>query len=186
MLVSAQYHWKKEKDKNGIQVYTSDVDHLDFDAVKVECSFNGDYEKLIAFLTDVENMDTWVYNAKNLKLMKSYSPMDFIYYMETTLPWPVIDRYALIHFKFNCDSLPKFMTITGIGEPYPIPFETDYLRLDYISATWMVTMPAENTLHIEYILEIDPGGGMPGWIGNMFIVKGPFETFNNLSHKMKE
>jgi hypothetical protein len=39
----------------------------------------------------------------------------------------------------------------------------------------------ENKIQIEYILKINPGGGIPPWMVNMFIARAPFETFKNLS-----
>jgi hypothetical protein len=47
-------------------------------------------------------------------------------------------------------------------------------------------MPAPQTIHINYEVEVDPGGSIPGWIANMFVDKGPFETFSNLAKKLKE
>jgi hypothetical protein len=35
-------------------------------------------------------------------------------------------------------------------------------------------------LKVEYIAQADPGGDVPPWIANMFITKGPLETFRQL------
>jgi hypothetical protein len=41
-------------------------------------------------------------------------------------------------------------------------------------------MPTQQTVHINYILEADPGGDIPAWLSNEFVDKGPFETFKKL------
>jgi hypothetical protein len=46
-------------------------------------------------------------------------------------------------------------------------------------------MPQAGTIYIIYEVEVDPGGSIPGWIANMFVAKGPFETFGNLGKKLK-
>jgi hypothetical protein len=40
-------------------------------------------------------------------------------------------------------------------------------------------------MHLQYILQLDPGGSIPGWILNMFATKGPMETFEHLKKKLE-
>jgi hypothetical protein len=47
-------------------------------------------------------------------------------------------------------------------------------------------MPSSNSISIVYILEADPGGSVPAWMVNMFIDKGPFESFKKLSGLLKK
>jgi hypothetical protein len=181
-----QRNWKQERNEGGIKVYSSDVPNSFFKAIKVEAGFTGTYAKLIAVLSDVSQFSQWIYHSKTSRILQKISPNDFMYYTETVLPWPMSNRDAVIHLQFNTDSLPKFMTITGTGEPKKIPKTPGLVRVSYYSARWKVTMPAAQTLRINYELELDPGGSIPGWMANMFAGKGPFETFSNLAKKLKE
>jgi len=166
-------------------VYSSDVSKSAFKAIKVECTLTGNYKKLIDILSDVPQFDKWIYHLKASRLLQKNSPYDFIYHAETTLPWPMSNRDAVIHIRINTDSLPKFITISGKGEPARIPKTPGLVRVTHYTAKWKVTMLSPQTIRIYYELEVDPGGSLPGWMANTFAAKGPFETFSNLAKKIK-
>ena len=179
-----QYNWKPRKDKNGIKVFLSDIQGSSFKAVKAECTFTGTYAKLISLLTNVTHFKNWIYHNKASYVLRQNNPLDFIYYSETSMPWPLSNRDVVIHLKINTDSLPKFLTISGNNDPHLFPAIPGIERVPHYKAVWKVTMPTAQTIHISYILEIDPGGSIPSWIANSYIDKGPYETFSNLSKQL--
>lgn len=185
-LCQAQYNWKLEKSKNGINVYTSDIKGSSFKVVKVECNITGTYTKLLSILTNVGGFHKWIYNNKRSQLLKQYTPYDFIYYSETSMPFPFSNRDVIIRMQIKTDSLPKFLTISGSHQKDYLPEIPGRERLHFYKASWKVTMPTASTLHISYLLELDPGGKLPGWLANSFADKGPFGTFNNLADLLKK
>ena len=185
-ISNSQYNWKLEKDKDGIKVYTSDVANSSFKVVKVECVFTGTYAKLISILSNVSRFDEWIYKNKTSKVIKQNSPLDFIYYSETHMPFPLSNRDVVIHMKLRTDSLPKFLSISGSLVTDMVPEIPTRVRVPRYNASWKVTMPNATTLKINYILEIDPGGALPAWAANIFAEKGPFETFNKLGELLRK
>ena len=185
-ISQGQRNWKLERNADGIKVFSSDIPNSVFKAIKVEANLTGTYTKLISILSDVTQFSNWIYHSKTTTMLQKNSAYDFIYHTETTVPWPMSNRDAVIHIQVNTDSLPKFITITGTGEPSRISKTSGLVRVSHYSARWKVSMSSTQTLRIYYELEIDPGGSIPGWISNMFADKGPFETFSNLAKKLKE
>jgi len=185
MLMMAQYAWELEKDKDGIRVYSSEVKDSPFRATKVACDLAGDYEKLTAVISDVDGMTDWVYKSSSCEVLQSYDSLDFLYCVITDMPWPMTDRESVIHLQFQTDSLPESMTIIGTEAEEPVASGADLVRVSDYKATWKVTMPEKDLLSIEYILELDPGGGITPWMANLMIEKGPYETFKGLSEKLK-
>jgi len=183
---SAQYNWKLEKQKNGISVYLSDVKGSSFKAVKVESTLTGTYAKLIGLLTKVSQFNKWIYNNKTSSILKQNTQLDFVYYSETHMPWPLSNRDAIIHLQIKTDSLPRFLTISGTGEPDLLPRIPSRVRVPHYKANWRVTMPTSTTIQISYFLEIDPGGSIPAWIANSFADKGPYGTFSNMAEQLKK
>ena len=176
-----QYNWKQEKDENGIKVFSSDLSKASYKAVKVECTLKGTYNKLISIISNVSHNNEWVYNSKSNYVLKKNNSHDFIYYTETRFPWPMSNRDVVIHLRIQTDSLPKFLIISGTGEPNFIPEILSKVRVSHYLANWKVTMPTPQTIRISYVLEADPGGSIPFWLANIFIDKGPYETFKKLS-----
>jgi hypothetical protein len=182
----AQYVWKPEKMKDGIQVYLSDVKGSSFKAVKVECTLTGTYAKLISLLTNVKGFHKWIYHNKQSSLLKQNSPLDFIYYSETKMPFPFDNRDLIIRMQIKTDSLPRFLTIQGFHLKDFLPEIPGRARVPHYRASWTVTMPSANKIRIVYLLEIDPGGNLPAWLANSFAEKGPLETFTNLAEELKK
>jgi START domain len=184
--VFGQYNWKLSKDKDGIRVYQSEVKHSNYKSIKVECTLEGNFDKLMAVLNNVDHQKDWVYNNKTSYLINRVSPFEFLYYTETFLPWPMSNRDAIVHLKMNKDSLNRFLKITAVSEPNYIPEKSGKVRVPKSDISWYVTMPTSKTINIIYTFEAEPGGSIPGWLVNMFVDKGPYESFRKLSEILKQ
>ena len=184
-LSFSQYNWTLEKNKDGIELYTSPSPHSKYKAVRVECTFQGTYDKLVSILSKVEDFEDWIYKNKRSNLIKKNNSYDFIYYSETSMPFPLDNRDVILHMTIKTDSLPKFLVINGRNVEGVLPEVPFMVRVPHYTASWKVTMPSANQIHISYILDLNPGGSIPSSIANMFIDKGPYETFRNLEEELK-
>ena len=180
-----QYKWKLSKDKDGIKVYLAENPKSKYKSIKVECTLQGSFDRLIAILTNVNHLNDWVYNTKTSYLIKKITPYDLYYYTETSIPWPMSNRDAVVHLKIMKDSLQRFVKVSAISEPLFIPERDDKVRIPKSNVYWYVTMPTRNTVSIIYTFEADPGGNLPAWVVNSFADKGPYESFKKLSELLK-
>jgi hypothetical protein len=176
----SQYNWKLTKNNDGIAVYQSAVNNSAYKSIKVEFTVEGNYDKLIGIITNVNHYTDWVYNNKTASLLKTISPLEFYYYSETYVPWPMSNRDAVMHTKITKDSLGRFLRIANVSDAGIVPEKPGKVRVPHISINWMVTMSSPKTMHIVYTFEGDPGGSIPAWIVNSFADKGPYESFKKL------
>jgi hypothetical protein len=79
----------------------------------------------------------------------------------------------------------SFHVLTESVEGYK-PDPKGLVRVSYTRGVWDVNQKSANCIHIDYTLELDPGGSIPSWAFNMYILKGPLETFENIRNKMSE
>lgn len=184
--IFGQYTWKLSKVKDGIKVYQSPVENSKYNSIKVECTLEGTYDKLLAILNDLDHFKDWVYNNKTGYKLQQNNPNDYYYYTEIYLPWPATNRDAVEHLKITRDSLDRFMKITANSDPNYIPEKSGKIRVPHSAISWYVTAPATNSINIEYIFEAEPGGSLPTWLVNMFADKGPLESFKKLSELLKK
>lgn len=184
--MAGQYNWKLNKDKDGIKVYQSELQHSNYKSIKVECTLEGSYDKLIAVLNNVSGQKDWVYRNKISYMVRQVNPYEFYYYTEASLPWPMSNRDAIVHLKMDRDSLNRFLKIISVGVPDYIAEKTGKVRVTRSTISWNVTMPTINTISIIYIFEAEPGGSIPAWVANMFVDKGPYETFKKLGEMLKQ
>jgi hypothetical protein len=181
-----QYKWKLSKDKDGIKVFLAENPKSKFKSIRVECTLQGNFDKLIAVLTNVDHLKDWVYNTKTSYLIKKITPYDLYYYTETSIPWPMTNRDAVVHLKVMKDSLQRFVKVSAVSEPLFMPEREDKIRIPRSNITWHITMPTKNSVSIIYVFEADPGGNLPPWVVNSFADKGPYESFKNLSELLKK
>lgn len=177
----SQTEWELAKEKNSIKVFTSKNQTSKFKAIKVEAVLNGTLDKLVNILLDATNNKEWIYNTKESYPIKKLSATETISYTQTEVPWPASNRDIPINMKLNLDEKNKSLHVTVRGLPKAIPEKKGVVRIPFFDSWWNVKSDGKNKLYITYFLQVDPGGSVPAWITNMFIAKGPYETFNNLA-----
>jgi hypothetical protein len=179
-------NWELSRDENGIKVYKANSDSSRFKIIKVEALMSGTLQKLINVLKDVDNNKNWVYNTIHSYLVRNINENEFLYYAETHLPWPISNRDMVIRMHFGLDSVNKTLLVTATGEPDSLPGVNGKVRVRKFKGRWEVSSVGVNEIRILYFLELDPGGNLGAGLSNLFVAKGPFETFNNLSGMLKE
>jgi len=182
----SQSNWKLTKNKDGIQVYQRDAKNSNFKNIKVECTLEGNFDKLIAIINNVSHYKDWVYNNKATSLLKRVNGYEFYYYTETFLPWPLDNRDAVMHTKITKDSGNRVLRINSVAVPNYIAQKGGKVRISHSDINWNVTKISSNNIRIVYTFETDPGGNVPSWLVNSFADKGPFESFKKLGELLKQ
>ena len=182
--VKGQYNWVLKKDKEGIKVSSRHTDRSKFNDIKVEMDLPGNIYQLLNILLDVDKYSDWSYSVSKSELVKKLTPLKLVYHLEVTAPWPVTDRDLYAMFEVNIDSITRSIKILASGDSSYRPVNKDFIRIPHSKGIWDIRTVSSKIVHIVYILEIDPGGSVPAWIMNMFGIKAPFITFQNLKHKM--
>lgn len=176
--VCAQQKWQLKKDDDGIKVYTANTENSNFKSIKVECLVKATATQLIAFLLDVTRQHEWVYGTKSTTLLKTIRPNELVFYSEVSVPWPCTNRDYISQLTINQVS-PQLVTIDAHAEPNFLPVKPGLVRVQKSVAHWEITPTPLGSL-IVYTLQFDPGGSVPAWLTNLFVTKGPYETFQRL------
>jgi hypothetical protein len=180
-----QNNWELAKEKDGIKVFTRKETNSKFKSIRVEANIAGTMDKLLKVLMDASSNKDWVYNTNESYLIKKISPFEVISYTETTLPWPASNRDVPLHMTISHNPKLNTLKVVAKGIPNAIPPKKGIVRIPYFNSWWDVKYDGKNRLNIVYFLEMDPGGTVPAWLVNMFVAKGPYETFTGLSRLVK-
>ncbi|MBL0358942.1 MAG: START domain-containing protein [Chitinophagaceae bacterium] len=182
----SQSDWSLRTDKEGIKVYTKNLDNSPYKAVKTVCTVDASLSRLTAVLLDIKNCADWVYATKSCKVLKQNSPSDLLYHSEVDIPWPVSNRDFVVRLVVTQDERTKAVTVLGENRPAYLPEIKNVVRIQQSYSKWLITPLQNGQLQIEYVLQVDPGGSVPAWLINMFATKGPFETFQKLRRQVKK
>jgi len=178
--------WLLVKEQDGIKMYNRPSATSKFNDIKIETDFVGTLSQMGAILANVEKYTEWAYATKESVIVKKISPTEFIYYSVVDVPWPANDRDYYAHCKITLDSAAHTLKVVSASIKNYLPEKKNIVRIPLSTGTWNITAITNKKIHIEYILELDPGGSVPAWLLNLFSTKGPMETFESLKKKMKQ
>jgi len=175
----ADKEWKLKKEKNGIQIYTRDAEGTKFKAFKAITTIEAPLEWVLELLMDVPHKPNWMADLQNAELLEIVGDHEQIEYYESEVPGPFRDRDIILRARVIRESDTKII-IAYDGEPNFLPEKEKYVRITTASGKWILTSMTEEQTQVEYGMLLDPGGNLPAWIVNLFIVDGPMETLTNL------
>ena len=182
--VSGQGIWNLQKDKDGIKISSRKSTTSVFNDIRVELDLPGNTDQLSAILLDVAKYKEWSYATKKSVLIKQLSPGKLIYYTEIEVPWPATNRYFYASFELKQNAADHSVQVVASNLPDFEPATKDLVKVPFTKGVWNITQKTKNSIHVDYILELNPGGSLPAWVLNLFSTKGPLETFENIKKMM--
>ncbi|MDH5397358.1 MAG: START domain-containing protein [Cyclobacteriaceae bacterium] len=174
-----------KKTDQGISVYFCDRDSSDLKALGAVFEVEATLEQYAATVLNVEEYPSWNFEAKNPRILKQISDTELIYYAEADAPWPVTDRYLVLHLKVDQDPVTKMLDITLRNVPEMIEEKENFVKVKEYNSLLRVVPLSEERLKIQYFLNIDPGGAVPAWVINLVSSRIPINTFSNLKKRLE-
>ncbi len=185
-ITYAQTDWELKTDKDGIKVYVKDAPSSKLKAIKVECTLEVTLSQFAFVIMDVRGSKDWVYSTKSCELIKQVSPLELYYYSDINLPWPATDRDFVAHLVVHQNATTKVVTVDADNLPGMVPEKPGIVRIQQGVGKWVATPNGPRSVKVEYTLFTDPAGSLPTWLINMFVTKGPLESFKNLKEHLKQ
>jgi len=187
MWCKGQDTWKLKTNREGIEIYTKQSQlNPDLKAIRVRCVLPATLSQLVAIVLDVNAGAEWVYSTRSSILLKQVSPAELYYYSEVELPWPCSNRDFIAHLTARQDPHTRVVTIDGPTVAGYVPEKKNIVRVNHSFGKWVITPLAKQRVSIDYVLETDPGGSLPAWLVNLFVTRGPLETFRKLKLQVQK
>lgn len=186
LFVNAQNNWVLNSENEGIRIFTRLLPNSKFKAIKIETVLQSTLSQIVNVIFDINSSSQWVYRTKNCSVIKQISPWDLYYYAEVDVPWPISHRDFVAHLTLSQNPVSKMVVINVENKPDLVPQKHNVIRVMQSVGKWVITPITDHTLKVEYSLYTDPGGSMPAWLINMFITKGPLESFKKLKEQIKK
>jgi len=182
----SESEWKLKKDKDGIEVYTRTVEGSLFDEFKgVTTIENSSLEKVLAVILDVKNYGSLFPDCMNPKVLKQDGKYYDIHYIQVKAPWPVKNRDTVYEQKAVVDENGKHALVSLKPLPDFIVENKDFLRIREGSGFWELEEDENGNVMVVYQFHGEPGGEIPAWLANSFVVTQPYETLVNLKNRLK-
>lgn len=176
--------WKLSLEKDNIIVFTRDVESSNFNEFLAEAIMTGTIEDFKRIITDIENYADWVPDCKSTKIIESPNLNNITYHIKLKVPFPFANRDMVqqITLKESKDVLEVLIQ----NHPNKVKIEKKYVRMQKAYGKWTIKAVSENEISIKFQYLADPGGGIPAWLVNSFIVKSPHKSLKNIRELMAE
>ena len=176
--------WQVAKNEDGVKVSLSEVAGSKYKAYRGEATMKASVAKLRALQEDVAGACAWIHECKSQKLLKQEGNQAWTYTQFNT-PWPVTPRDSVLHVT-NVEGADGSVTRQLKGESAYIPEEKGFVRVSQVQGYWKLVPKGPNLTEVTYQVHTEPGGSVPSWLANKFVVDAPFETLRALRKKAEE
>ncbi len=176
--------WELKRNSSGIRIYTQSQSGSEIRRLKADFEVSGTVSQLASLLADVGKQKSWVYSTRSAIIIRHLASNEFIYYTEKNMPWPLTNRDVVMHTKCVLDTAAGTLTVISRSTENVVPEKNGLVRVPASEVRWNVYTTRPGIMKVEYSAQADPGGTVPAWVTNMFLTKGPYETFMNLRKQM--
>lgn len=184
MSLFLQPNWELKKEKDGIKVYVATSDDSKIKQFKVEAFVKAKPREIADAVIDLENNYKWFLNVEKAVLLKQIGKDEFIFKQVIQVPFPFQNREVVDYCSVK--NLQEGVIRIELKEDNTfVPVSEDYVRMPISRGYWMLTPSGEGT-DIEYSFLADPGGNIPAWLTNQFIVSNPLKTIKGLREYLKK
>ncbi|MFW9269721.1 START domain-containing protein [Pseudomonas sp. D2-30] len=176
--------WQVAKEKEGIQVSLSEVAGSKYKAYRGVTVMKTTMAKLRALQEDVADACGWIHECKSQKLLKHEGDKSWTYTQFNT-PWPVTARDSVLEVT-TVEGADGSLTRKLKGVPTYLPEEKGFVRVTQVEGFWKFTPKAANQIEVTYQVHTEPGGDVPSWLANKFVVDAPFNTLKALKERAEK
>jgi ribosome-associated toxin RatA of RatAB toxin-antitoxin module len=181
VAMQAQTAWKLEKSSQGVDVYTRRIPESTIKEFKAIVVIEAGMKAIVDIVQDVKHHPDWMYGLKSAEVLKE-DPKILQYVRRA--PFPFTDRYVVMTSQTEGSEDSCLIALEHLD--YPASKEADGLvEIESIKGHWLFKKLDENTTSVAYQFVSDPGGNLPEWLVNSFILKTPYLTLKNLRDMME-
>jgi hypothetical protein len=186
-ISSFDSEWTLKLKKDGIEIYTRSVTGSSFKEFKgITTIEKSNLEEVLAVITDVKNYSKLFPDIENTKILKTEGKNYMVYYMIIHAPWPLKNRDSVYEQKIAIDENGKHAVAVMSPLPDYITEKPDLVRIRKGSGFWELKEDGNNNVKVVYQFHSEPGGEIPSWLANSFVVDHPFETLKNLKSRCRK
>ena len=141
---------------------------------------------LVAVVSDTAAAKEWIDRLEESRVLKRISETEAISYTLTKLPWPLQCRDNITISRMEQDQHSKIITYRGKGLPDYLPKKPEVIRTPVIETMWRFIPLGAGKVKVIHQAHIEPGGNVPTWAINFYLVDIPYNTMVNFMKQVKK
>jgi hypothetical protein len=176
--------WQVAKDEDGIKVSLSEIAGSKYKAYRGVTVIKAPIAKIQALQEDAVGACSWIHECKSQKLLKAQGDKSWTY-TQFKAPFPVTDRDSILEITTS-KAADGTVTRTLLEVPTYQPEVKGYVRVAQVEGFWKLVPKGDNQTEVTYQVHTEPGGSVPSWLANKFVVDAPFNTLKALKARAEK
>ncbi len=179
--------WELKKQKNEIKVYTRTVEGSAYKEFRGEIEIeNSSFREVLQVLFDVKNFENLFPDCMNPEILKQEGEYYNVHYLQTKAPFPVKNRDGIYELKAEIAENGNYAIVHIKPLPDYIVVKKEFVRIKEGTGFWELKKLDSGNIYVIYQFHGEPGGEIPAWVANNFIVSQPYNTLKNLREILKK
>ena len=175
--------WEKEKDEDGIQIFTRPVPESDFREFRGEMELEkGSIHSIVNVLLDVNGYGSLYPDCYGPVVLYRETPGTITYYLVSKAPWPFKDRDGIYELAVTENDSSARISIRVL--PDYIPEKKQYVRLKKGEGFWEVRRSDTGGIGVIYQFLAGISEKVPELLLRRYNVDTPFQTLENLRKRL--
>lgn len=179
-VLQGQEAWELKQDKNGIAIYSRSSDFSAFNEFRATTKINSSVHAFVSVLKDIDRIPDWMHSVKSSRFLEKTGDSIQIYYTEAKAPFPLKNRDGIYLNRFIWETTTKKLHVDIEVLPDYLEIDDDMVRISQGRGFWEAQQITSDTIAVTFQMQVDPGGSIPSWMANMFVVDTPFQTLTKL------
>lgn len=175
--------WELRRDKEDIKVFTRAQEGWPIKGFRAETNIKASTEDLIETVLNATEFTAWMNDMKKSSILETKPDGTVITYYELSIPWPMQNRDAVGAMLVREEDETTYVEVDILTDY--LPEYPKLVRMTRSVGFWSFTKSQDGGIDVVYQFIADPEGNVPGWIANLFLVDGPYQTLINLRERLE-
>ena len=177
--------WEKVFEDDGILVESSLAPGKTLPTFRATGVLQHNLYELLAVLDDVPRHLEWMVRMSASETVEKLSDFDRVIYNRFDVPWPCSDRDSVMQVLAELDRANHYVKLRFLRIQHPLRPELEgVIRIPDLRSEAVLKAIGPNQTEVSYLLDIDPGGSLPGWLVEWVVEKIPYLVLKKLQKQI--
>lgn len=160
----AEADWQPLLTQDGVSVEERSTPGRTLPELRATVEIDAAIFEVLAVVSDVPRQTEWMSDCEESRLIREESEDVALIYNRTGAPWPVSDRDAVLRTRASllAPSQHAAVSFANVDDPSTPPID-GIVRMPRLVGGYDLIAISPTRTRVIYLLDIDPGGSLPGF-----------------------
>ncbi len=177
--------WRRGAEEDGVVLETRELAGQPMPEFRGTTIVAAELYDVAAVVDDLNHYCDWNKRCVKAREYQRVSDTERVFYTRSGAPWPLSDRDAVllgrvtglaegndVMVRFEAMADPRWPAVDGV------------VRMPVVKGHWRMVRIDAKTTKVEYQVQVDPGGIVPGWAAKLTAKQVPRDTLAGLRRQV--